>query len=522
MNKKYILRIFAIVPVFLFAACNSFLDENPDNRTEIDSPEKITKLLVSAYPTNNYTFFTEMMSDNTDNLGPGSNSYGRSQEQFYQWADITETPNDGPKAVWEDAYNAIASANQALLSLEELGNPSSLSAQRGEALICRAFHHFVLVNLFGLQYNPTTSGTDLGIPYMEKAETEVAPHYERESVAEVYKKIEADIEAALPLIDDNIYVVPRYHFNRRAAYAFAARFNLYYQKYDKAIEYASVVLSGAPNTYLRDARAFAEMTRTFDVLSEYYISADHPENFLIHTGFTELGVVFGPWTTGKRYAHTPLIADNETTLSRGPWGSSSSALYLRPFTYRGTGFRFVTTPKVPYLFEMKDPVAQTGYAHSIFVAFRGDETLLTRAEAYIMKEDYENATADLALWQSNNTRATAALTRQKINDFYQAIPYYAPDQPTVKKKLDPPGFKILSQEQENFLHCLLHMRRIETIHEGLRWFDVKRFGIVIQRRLLDDNDNVTVEDELTTDDPRRAIQLPDDVISAGLQANPRN
>ena len=30
-----------------------------------------------------------------------------------------------------------------------------------------------------------------------------------------------------------------------------------------------------------------------------------------------------------------------------------------------------------------------------------------------------------------------------------------------------------------------------------------------------------VTDSMTVDDPRRAIQLPQDVISAGLQANPR-
>ena len=32
------------------AACNDFLDELPDNRTELDTPDKINRLLVSAYP----------------------------------------------------------------------------------------------------------------------------------------------------------------------------------------------------------------------------------------------------------------------------------------------------------------------------------------------------------------------------------------------------------------------------------------------------------------------------------------
>ena len=27
------------------------------------------------------------------------------------------------------------------------------------------------------------------------------------------------------------------------------------------------------------------------------------------------------------------------------------------------------------------------------------------------------------------------------------------------------------------IHCVLQMRRIETIHDGSRWMDVKRYGI---------------------------------------------
>ena len=91
-----------------------------------------------------------------------------------------------------------------------------LRAAKGEALICRAYAHFVLVNIFCQQYDPNYPD-DMGIPYMEKAETELDPKYERGTVAEVYAKIEKDIEEGLPLIDDAIYSVPKYHFNRKAA-----------------------------------------------------------------------------------------------------------------------------------------------------------------------------------------------------------------------------------------------------------------------------------------------------------------
>ena len=37
------------------------------------------------------------------------------------------------------------------------------------------------------------------------------------------------------------------------------------------------------------------------------------------------------------------------------------------------------------------------------------------------------------------------------------------------------------------LQCVLNFKRIETIHEGLRWFDVNRYGINITRRVMNQN-----------------------------------
>ncbi len=71
--------------------------------------------------------------------------------------------------------------------------------------------------------------------------------------------IDSDIEEALPLIDDNIYSVPKYHFNQKAAYAFAARFNLYYHKFDKVIEYAGKTLGQDPSATVRNWKAFSEL-----------------------------------------------------------------------------------------------------------------------------------------------------------------------------------------------------------------------------------------------------------------------
>ena len=64
------------------------------------------------------------------------------------------------------------------------------------------------------------------------------------------------------------------------------------------------------------------------------------------------------------------------------------------------------------------------------------------------------------------------------------------------------------------------MRRIATLHEGLRWSDIKRYGIVIYRRSIANN-NIVVTDEMPVNDARRAMQIPKSVVLAGMQPNPR-
>jgi hypothetical protein len=499
-------------------ACDEYLDVMPDSRTELDSDEKIAKLLLSAYSTRPFIITTETSSDNTDwKENTSLSSLSAFHDNLFHWEDVREIHDDGPSKYWEETYSAISAANHALSKIKELGDPERLNPQKGEALLARAYNHFNLVNVFAKTYSEKTGETDLGIPYTEEPETTVNPHYERESVAEVYRRIERDLEAGLPLIDDNLYDVPKYHFNRKAAYAFATRFYLFKRQYDKVIACAKEVLGEKPDNMLRNMQEFAAMTSDFQLRAKHYVKAQHNANLLITACYGNT-YSLGNYSTGKKYQHSKQIAVNETTQSAGPWGLYTGTVFiLPPSSYTAN---YVATPKLPYYFEYTDPVAAIGYRHTMVVNLTADETLLCRAEAYIMKQDYENAVKDLGLWVTRHTTTGVILTRDIVNEYYSELSYYTPEDPTAKKELHP-EFPIVSAEQENFLQCLLHIRRIETIHEGLRWFDVNRFGIVIYRRYLDENDNITVLDKLAVDDPRRAIQLPHPVIEAGLEPNPR-
>ena len=215
-------------------ACDKYLDQMPDNRTEIDTEDKVAALLVSAYSRHSYTTITNFMSDDMDNNAEVVTSApGEFFHELWRWDDVTYSNNSSPQQVWEDLYGAIACANQALEAIEDMGGPSTsakIAASYGEALMCRAYCHFVLVNIFCLNYNAATSATDLGIPYMEAPEQGLNPAYERGNVKEVYEKIERDIEEGIQYVGDD-YAAPKYHFTRQASYAFAAKFYLFYEKW---------------------------------------------------------------------------------------------------------------------------------------------------------------------------------------------------------------------------------------------------------------------------------------------------
>lgn len=515
MKRIYI--IFIVLLGLFVASCDSYLDETPDNRAEVDSQTKIRKLLVSAYTEGNHALVTELSSDNIDDLGTFNPNSNRFYEQVANWGDMTEINNDDTENIWEKSYSAIAHSNEALAAIEKLGE-TNLLAEKGEALITRAYSHFILVNVFCKHYNTITSSADLGITYMEKSETVLNPEYERGNVKDVYEKINADIEAALPLISDDIYEIGAYHFTKKAAYAFAARFNLYYEQWQKAKDYASVVLTANPSSQLRDWSRIAALPQDTEVVSNAYIN--DPANLLALTSISGMGTYFGAFYTGSRFNHSGKIAAEQTLFAPAPWGNITGFDYhFRPFVYTGNNLDKTLFYKIPYLREITNAVAQTGYTRTVMIPFTTDETLLVRAEAEIMLKENTKALADINLW-SKDIFIDKETTLAQVDTLYTNMAYSSDTLVTQKKKLNP-KFTVTSGDQENLIHYVLQCRRILTLHEGLRWFDIKRYGIEVPRFQIQADDKVVVLDVLKADDPRKAIQLPQDVISAGLAANPR-
>ena len=521
-----------LASVAILASCSDQLDTLPDNRTTLDTPKKIAGLLVTAYPDRTPTLFNEWMSDNTDYMGAQNSQGNRGGDQYFFWQEQTEGGNDSPEMVWMLYYEGVYKANEALAAIEDQGGPKNdiLRNSKGEALLIRAYDHFILANEFCRPYNGKTSTKDAGLYYATGIAdfSAAAEQSNRGTVADVYEKIAADIEAGIPLLNDT-YEVPKYHFNKQAAYAFATRFYLYYEKWEKAKEYADKLLGSNPAASLRDYRALQAMplSKSDQAVksAEAYCSASADCNLLVQTSVSNAGMALGPWLISKRYTLTNYLSETELFNSNNIWGTSSNLIW-KPFTVNSGENNFALLMKLPREFEIRNTTTGSGYLRTLNVDFTMDEALLNRAEAEIMLGQNDAACADMTIWMKNFFNTNVTLTPTSVQTYFKTVPYAYADAakmvPSFKKHISP-RFTIDAEGsvQESLLQCLLNFRRIETVHQGMRWMDIRRYNIEIPRRLIGANGRPSKNlDWLEKDDPRQVVQIPQSIREAGVAGNP--
>lgn len=487
--KMVIMKFFTGISVIslgmiILAGCNKYLDQSPDSTwTELNTPQKVSQLLGTAYPQANYIVFCEAMTDNVDDKGAGV--LVRPNMDSYQFKDVASTDQDSPEYYWQSCYTAIAAANNALKACEAAEDSAAYSAQKGEALVARAYAHFMLVTFFSKFYDETTAATDPGIPYVTEPEKVVMKQYERKTVAYVYEMIEKDLLAGLPLINDQLYDVPRYHFNRSAAHAFATRFYLFKKDYQKVIDYAGRVF---PNNDL--ANNMRPWNTTYSSLSpaaivDIYANAAEKANLLL----VETQSVYGRYVASYRYGLTYDI--EQQILGR----NVSKARFVYPLYYRGTRDYFI--PKLTEYFVKASVNATIGDPYVMVPLFTTEEVLFNRAEANAYLGNNTAVLEDLNLFASkrmvNYNPANNQITTAGIRTYYG-----------------------ISNVRDGLIRTILDFKRAEFVQEGHRWFDLQRYKVPVVH-YNDKGEVFTLE----ADDKRRTLQIPVSATTSGLALNPR-
>lgn len=529
-------KIFTVLTLGLAAlglsSCNDYLDKLPDERAELNTEEKITQLLVSAYPTCTNNLLVEVLSDNVDDNGRAYSSPAI-VDQTYRFIDTTEEGNDSPYDIWGGYYRAVATVNEALQAVEAMGNPASLQGDVAEAKLIRAYSMFMLAQTFCMAWNPDKADEYLGLPYPLIPEQDLTAQYERGTLRQLYENINKDIEEALPHIADAAqkYTQPKYHFNVKAAYAFASRFNLYYMNYQKAIQYANMVLGSDPTAVMRNYDPYRELGR--DDFANLWIRSNDQANIMLLATYS-IAPRYLTWATSSRFAHNYDITAYETFWVDMPWGDGSDANSIIYANHLYGTNQCVAFPTYEEQFEYTDKVAGIGYTHSVDPVFTGDISILERAEAYCLLGQLENAMKDINTWIGTHCKdkyedgellmaAPQNLTVADIVAFVTNTDYAkrTPDgwrDRSFRKHMHPQGFTIGAEgsDQECMLQFILHMKRIETVFHGFRMQDIKRYGIEYTHEVVGEDPLVFIRGDL-----RGAIQIPNTVIAAGLQGNPR-
>ncbi len=470
--------------------CDNFLDENPDNRVELNNLEKAAQLLTNAYSSSSYSF-TEWMSDNVGyTIGTQK---APEHDQAFSWGEFTGISQDTPSHFWTSTYDAIAHANEVLAAIDALpGDKGLKNAIKAEALLTRAYGHFMLVNLFARHYQQSTAGNDPGIPYVEEPETVFIKTYERDSIEEVYEKIEDDLLDGLALVNDSFYANSgKYHFKRNAALAFASRFYLFKGDINNCLKYSNQLLGADPAIYVKNIPALlAQRINTEDYVRLYHSPGDDSNLLLVRQVSNFHLPYVGHWPTrnmyGALYENNPFDLVDER--QDPAWVAGENGL---------------AATKYEFLFERSSLTSNVGYHYTIFLAFRGEEVLLNRAECLIAQNNIPGALSDLLV-----------LARRR----------YRPSQSLNLNNVVPQGLQNglrayygSTNDQANAFRFLMDERRKEFMHEGLRWFDIRRFGAEVVHTFPDGR-SIT----LTADDKRKVLQIPKAAIDVGgLEPNPR-
>lgn len=490
-------RLFvkSVILLCVIGGCDQYLDVAPDNRVALDDLDKAAQLLTNAYSVASPAF-TDWMTDDFA-YSPGT-VIRPTHERLFQWQETFSSPDeqDSPEFFWYQTYNAIGHANEVLNILDELPEESERDeaykrAIEGEALLVRAYGHFMLVNMFGKAYNFDLTSRDRGVPYIKTPETTFLAEYERLSVERTYDEIEDDLLDGLDLIDDSFYNNSgKYHFNRNAALAFASRYYLYKRDFVRCLQYSNELLGSNASAYVRDFTSdeYQNAKSSITGYPQLYSSPDEPANFLLMRKIslvqrTDFAYGIEQNFYGDLYGTNPFGATDERENPAFVKGENA----LFPVRYES-------------LFERSSINSNVGTPYHIGIMFRGEEVLLNRIEALAWQGRVDEAIADLQiLTDKRYTGEEAILTMERIKNFF---PFSNSD--------ELPDWVFV-------LEYVLFERRKEFIGQGMRWFDIKRFGFEVDH-VLPNGDTVT----LTEDDPRKVLQIP---LSAqdlgGLEPNDR-
>lgn len=484
-------NLLLIPTILLVVSCSKFLE--PKSQTEYIPRDinSLNELLIGeAYmnPNNQAVpvfSYNEIFSDDwactvencshTDNLA----KYPKFKPYFAWHPDMFSIAyNENTyQNVWKFTYKNILGCNSVLDYADDMsGTETERSYVKGQALALRAFYYFQLVNLFGEPYNYNKDA--LGVPLKLNSNMELS-YPARATVKEVYSQIDKDLNDAeqfyLSLPSDKQFVKDG-RINLPMIQFMKARVALFKEDYDAVITNSLKVLNDW-SLSLFDLNSFTSTSA-----QPYYLFSSYKN--------PEAVWLFGNSFDFNRFAIENLYyIPTSTSQVRRMFGASASLL---------GSFETTDLRKANYILKESTTVSNLTAAGKIPVntlytaintefgrALRLSEVYLMLAEAYYKKDrpaDAVEILENLRMKRYSSSSGTA----------YQV----------------PAG----SRSGEALYSFIKAERRREMCFEGLRWFDLRRWGMESFSRDWKEEGVIVATFTLEKNDPAFTLPIPFDAI----------
>jgi hypothetical protein len=467
--NKYILILFAST-VTLGSCKKSFLDEKPPTsvpvevaiKTESDLNDAVNGMYAAM---RNYFLFGRDIPVLGDQLGDNAyisstNSGRYLTEQNYTYTSTNAEASD----IWSQGYYSILQANRIIYAANTQfpTATNNVNQIKGEAYIARALTYLELVNFFATPY--TVSSTASGVPLVTTPTNITGAFVKpaRATVGAVYDKIISDLDSAYAIMPTTttIHAVNSNYLSKYAAKAIQSRAYLYKGDYAKARDAALIVVSNGGYTLTPSTSYVAYWATPTATTNKVETIFELALNTATNNGFNGLDDFYSPNGYGDLLSYTALYDSYSNTDIR-------KSLII-PGTRGGATALVVNKYPNFTLATEKDDIKIIRYS----------EVLLTLAESYAALGD--NVNALIYVNQVAKMRDPSFITYTSI------------------------GTQLKSD--------IVNERRKELAFEGLRYFDLQRLNLPVNRP-TQANTSPTLT-TLAAGDNRRILPIPQAEVDA--------
>ncbi len=490
MRNNIIIYCLGLVSLFTLNGCQDFLKESSQDEIIPSTVSDLRSVMYKeAYP---YAFscdnYVPLLTDEMVCNGLNYSSYATVLQNGTPVFTFNPEMFDGTETFpanensWKKYYEKIKGCNVIIGQLANVsGSEKDKNALLGQSLCLRGYYYMKLVLLYGQAYtgagvNPEVS---LGVPLILAMEvTDQFPS--RNTLKQVYDQIEDDLTKAADLLEANYTSETAFRVGHIAAKALLTRFYLYRGEFEKLIQCANEVISEGPA--LTNLSSLGTAYTVFD-------PAGSPEVLWVYGSSLSRNGIYFTSTYSIATGPIPFTVSNDLV---GMYDAANDLRYSSYFYYE----KNKTTGVMSAIRGNKIGQNISNYGER---GIRMGEVYMNRAEAAtrLFKEKGNAEYKTLALSDLNTLRRA----RYKTGTYTDIN---------------------ISDPNELISFCLEERQRELCLEEGLRWYDIKRLGLSVSHRYV--NQEGAVSDHvLEAGSKLYALPIPYDAINRNykLVQNPR-